>query len=192
MNTAQCTTDDVMKTIAPALSFPAKPYLYCQKKILRFSRIAILEIPKIFRKCHLAALVPVYTFFPQISTKFSQSPWLYADFLYTNFRLPSCPLYCKVLPDKKIILSHPPLILRYTLVSRTYKIFCSGTINLVAHFLFFFWQNFKYVIVARQWWKMIKYYKVFRISDPTYVNRITFFPFFYHKKTDSIGVFIWT
>ncbi len=32
------------------------------KKISRFSRMAIIEIPKIFHKCHLAALVLCYVF----------------------------------------------------------------------------------------------------------------------------------
>ncbi len=56
MNAKQCTTDDVMNTVALALSFSAKWYPHRREKILRFSRLAILEIPNIFYKCHLAAL----------------------------------------------------------------------------------------------------------------------------------------
>ncbi len=39
MDATQCTTVDVMNTIALVLSFPARQYPYCrEKKISRFSR----------------------------------------------------------------------------------------------------------------------------------------------------------
>ncbi len=57
MDSTQCTTDDIMNTIVLVLSFPAKRYPYCRKKLSRFSRMGILENLKIIHKCHLAALI---------------------------------------------------------------------------------------------------------------------------------------
>ncbi len=59
MDATQFTTNDVVNIIVLVLSFPAKRYPYCRKKKTRdFQEWQFLEIPKIFHKCHLAALVP--------------------------------------------------------------------------------------------------------------------------------------